>query len=58
MEKQDNLAVLGPEDLSCEDMAKLLTEALGTPIRFEQMYSTATSNYFLAWAIRRPCPRG
>ncbi len=47
MEKQDNLAVLGPEDLSCEDMAKLLTEALGTPIRFEQMALDSYKHLFL-----------
>lgn len=33
---QDSLGVLGPEDLSLNDMAAILTEVLGTPIRFEK----------------------
>lgn len=33
---QDSLAVLGPEDISFEDMAEILTEVLGRPVRFVQ----------------------
>jgi uncharacterized protein YbjT (DUF2867 family) len=32
---QGGLAVLGPEDLSCNDMAATMTEVLGKPIRFQ-----------------------
>lgn len=33
---QDSLGVLGPEDLSPDDMAAILTDVLGTPIRYEE----------------------
>ena len=33
---QDDLPVLGPEDLSYEDMARVLTEVLGRPVRYER----------------------
>jgi uncharacterized protein YbjT (DUF2867 family) len=32
---QDSVGVLGPEDLSLNDMAAILTDVLGTPVRFE-----------------------
>lgn len=31
---QDSLAVIGPEDLSLEEMAEILSEVLGKPVRF------------------------
>jgi len=34
---QGGLAVLGPEDLSCNDMAGIMSELLGKPIRFQQI---------------------
>jgi uncharacterized protein YbjT (DUF2867 family) len=34
---QGGLAVLGPEDLSMDDVAAIATEVLGTPIRFQSM---------------------
>lgn len=45
---QESLAVLGPEDLSYEDMAEILTEVLGTPIRFEQMTLDSYKQLFLS----------
>jgi uncharacterized protein YbjT (DUF2867 family) len=33
---QDSLGVLGPEDLSPDDMAAILTDVLGRPIRYEE----------------------
>ncbi|ANS75876.1 hypothetical protein AWM70_15830 [Paenibacillus yonginensis] len=44
---QESLAVLGPEDLSYEDMAEILSEVLGTPIRFEQMTLAGYKQLFL-----------
>ena len=29
--------VLGPEDLSCDDMAKVMSDVLGWPVRFQQV---------------------
>ena len=31
------VAVLGPEDLSCNDMARIMSEVLGKPVRFQQV---------------------
>lgn len=33
---QDTIGVMGPEDLSMNDTARILTEVLGTPIRYER----------------------
>jgi len=32
-----HLAVLGPEDLSYDDMAQIMSQVLGTPVRFQQI---------------------
>jgi uncharacterized protein YbjT (DUF2867 family) len=34
---QDPLAVLGPEDLSFNDMAQIMSDVLGRPIRYQQI---------------------
>jgi uncharacterized protein YbjT (DUF2867 family) len=34
---QDHLAVLGPEDLSFNDMAQIMSEVLGKPVRSQQI---------------------
>ena len=34
---QDTVSVLGPEDLSCNDMARIMSEVLDRPIRFQQV---------------------
>jgi uncharacterized protein YbjT (DUF2867 family) len=34
---QESVGLLGPEDLSFNDMATILSEVLGTPIRFQQV---------------------
>jgi uncharacterized protein YbjT (DUF2867 family) len=34
---QASVAVLGPEDLSYNDMAQVMSEVLGTPVRFQQL---------------------
>jgi uncharacterized protein YbjT (DUF2867 family) len=34
---QAHVAVLGPEDLSFEDMAQIMTEVVGKPVRFQQI---------------------
>ncbi len=33
----DHLAVLGPEDISYDDMARIISEVLGKPVRFQQI---------------------
>lgn len=34
---RDHVAVLGPEDLSFNDMAQIMSEVLGKPVRFQQI---------------------
>ena len=34
---QESVAVLGPEDLSCDDMAQIVSEVLGKPVRYQQV---------------------
>ena len=34
---QDSVPVLGPEDLSFNDMARIMSEVLGKPVRFQQI---------------------
>ncbi len=39
--------VLGPEDLSCNEMAQIMSEALGKPVRFEEMSDQAMKSGLL-----------
>jgi uncharacterized protein YbjT (DUF2867 family) len=34
---QGSAPILGPEDLSCEEMAEIMSEVLGKPVRFKQI---------------------
>ena len=34
---QEDVAVLGPEDISCNDMAQILSDVLGKPVRYQQI---------------------
>jgi uncharacterized protein YbjT (DUF2867 family) len=53
---QDDVAVLGPEDLSYADVAQIMTEVLERPIRFQPLTSDAYKSVLLqggmtdAWA--------
>ena len=38
---RDHVAVLGPEDLSFDDMAQIMSEVLGTPVRFQRVPAEA-----------------
>jgi uncharacterized protein YbjT (DUF2867 family) len=38
---QGHVAVLGPEDLSFNDMAQIMSEVLGQPVRFQQIPAQA-----------------
>ena len=38
---QDSVPVLGPEDLSFSDMARIMSEVLDTPVRFQQISGEA-----------------
>lgn len=41
------VAVLGPEDLSCNDMARIMSEVVGKPIRFQQISQETFKRQFL-----------
>ncbi len=34
---QEDIAVLGPEDISCNNMAQILSDVLGKPVRYQQI---------------------
>ena len=44
---QGHLAVLGPEDLSFNDMARIMSEVLGKPVRFQQITFEAYKSRFV-----------
>lgn len=44
---REDVPVLGPEDLSFNDMAAIITEVLGTPIRFQQVPAQQQKDGFL-----------
>lgn len=46
---QDTTAVLGPEDLSLHDMAAILSDVLGTPIRFQPGNRDADKQTFMGY---------
>ena len=43
-----HVAVLGPEDLCCNDMAQITSEVLGKPVRFQQIPTEAWRERLLA----------
>ncbi len=38
---------MGPEDLSCNDMAQIMSDVLGKPIRFQQVSDDAFKTRFV-----------
>jgi len=42
-----HVAVLGPEDISCNDMAGIISEVLGKPVRFRQIPGQALKQRLL-----------
>ncbi|MCK9895308.1 NAD(P)H-binding protein [Frankia sp. AgB32] len=51
---QDSVAVLGPEDLSGEDMARIMTDVLGRPIRFQRVPTEAYHGVLVAQGWSAP----
>ncbi|KAB8182801.1 NAD(P)H-binding protein [Microbispora catharanthi] len=45
---QDSVEVLGGEDLSYHDIAEILTDVLGTPVRFEHGDRTAVRHFLIS----------
>ncbi len=54
----DSVPVLGPEDLSFRQMAQILSEALGKPVRFEEMPLDAMKAMVLSRGMSEGMARG
>lgn len=46
--------MLGPEDLSQQDMAAVMSEVLGNPIRYQQTPAQAYKKSFLGFGFSEP----
>jgi len=55
---QDHVGVLGPEDLSWNDMAAIMTDVLGKPIRFQQISFDDYKAQFLKNGMSEPMAQG
>jgi len=55
---QDSLGVLGPEDLSPNEMAAILTDVLGTPVRYERGSREEDKRTFLAYGYSDAMAQG
>ena len=55
---QDHVAVLGPEDLSFNDMAQIMSEVLGKPVRFQQIPFEAYKSRFIEFGMSEPMAQG
>src|SRR6266704_215519 len=50
--------VLGPEDLSCHDMARIMSEVLGKPVRFQQISGEAFKSRLLSRGMSEAMAQG
>lgn len=48
--------MLGPEDLSFNDMAQIMSEVLGRPVRFQQIPGEAIMARLTELGMSRRCP--
>jgi len=55
---QEDVAVLGPEDLSFNDMAQIMSEALGKPIHFQQISFEAYKVRFIEVGMSEAMAQG
>jgi uncharacterized protein YbjT (DUF2867 family) len=55
---QGGLAVLGPEDLSMNNMAAIMTDVLGQPIRYEMVSAEAYKAQLMSRGASEPFARG
>jgi len=49
-----SVAVLGPEDLSCNDMARIMSEVLARPVRFQEVPGDAFKATLLSGGMSEP----
>jgi uncharacterized protein YbjT (DUF2867 family) len=55
---QDHVAVLGPEDLSANDMAQIMSEVLGKPVRYQQIPFEAYRSRFIELGMSEAMAQG
>ena len=55
---QGHVAVLGPEDLSFNDMARIMSEVLGKPVRFQQIPFEAYKARFIEFGMSEAMAQG
>jgi uncharacterized protein YbjT (DUF2867 family) len=55
---QGHIAVLGPEDLSFNDMAQIMSEVLGRPIRFQQIPFEAYRSRLIKFGMSKAMAQG
>ena len=55
---QDHLAVLGPEDLSFNDMAQIMSEVLDKPVRYQQISFDAYKSRFISFGMSEAMAQG
>ena len=55
---QQDVAVLGPEDISCDDMAQTLSDVLGKPIRYQQIPFEALKSRLLGQGASEAMAQG
>ena len=55
---QGHVAVLGPEDLSFDDMARTMTEVLGRPVRYQRIPFEAYRSRFIEMGMSEAMAQG
>lgn len=55
---QQEIPVLGPEDLSNNDMAAVISEVLGTPVRFQQVPGEAFKDQLIGFGVSEAMAQG
>ncbi|MDR9805560.1 NmrA family NAD(P)-binding protein [Rhizobium hidalgonense] len=55
---QQELAVLGPENISFNDMAEIMSDVLGSPVQFKQIPFEAYKARFLQFGFSEPMAQG
>jgi uncharacterized protein YbjT (DUF2867 family) len=55
---REHVAVLGPEDLSFNDMARTMSDVLGTPIRYQQIPFDAYKKQFVKMGMSDAMAQG
>ena len=54
----DEVAILGPEDLSFNDMAEIISDVLGTQVRFQQITFDAYKDRFVGFGMSEAMAQG